>query len=245
MTFAPTINKLFAAAYSANAVLIVDPVTNTTDTTTLSGFGTGALGYWGVAFEPNVNQVFMVPHNSDALLVVDIAVNANALLPFRIIAELTGNIASTQTALASTQDALSSEQAAQALISESLVSTQTSLSVSEAALASTQVTLISVQASQSAAGAALLSTQLSTQHALSSMQEALVSSQVSQSATEAALMSTINAALVASESTATSTFATQAECRQICCCPRPDCLQPPRLRRGHATRQRHVHPRLR
>jgi hypothetical protein len=41
VTAAPTVGKLFATPISAASVLIVDPVTFATDTTTLSGLGSG------------------------------------------------------------------------------------------------------------------------------------------------------------------------------------------------------------
>jgi hypothetical protein len=71
----PTVRKLFATPYTAGSVLIVDPVTHATDTTTLSGLGSSDAKYLEMTFVPTVNKLYSAPLNADAVLIVDPANN--------------------------------------------------------------------------------------------------------------------------------------------------------------------------
>ena len=76
VAFASNVGKLFGAPRNANAVLIIDPVANTTDITTLGGFALNGDKWIGIAFADNVGKLFAAPYNADAVLIVDPVTNA-------------------------------------------------------------------------------------------------------------------------------------------------------------------------
>jgi hypothetical protein len=57
------------------AVLIIDPLSNTTDITTLVGLGSGGNKWLGIAFAVNVGKLFGAPYNAQAVLVIDPVAN--------------------------------------------------------------------------------------------------------------------------------------------------------------------------
>lgn len=71
IAFAPNVNKLFSSPMNAQTVLIVDPLTNTTDTTSLGGLGTNTSKWQGIAFASTVNKLFAAPYNAGSVLVID------------------------------------------------------------------------------------------------------------------------------------------------------------------------------
>eukprot|EP00037_Helgoeca_nana_P006736 m.61660 g.61660 ORF g.61660 m.61660 type:complete len:168 (+) comp17594_c0_seq1:97-600(+) len=75
ITFAPITNLLYACPYDADAVLIVDPATNLTDTTALTGLGTSSGKWYGLTYAPATNKLYAAPHTSDAVLIVDPTTN--------------------------------------------------------------------------------------------------------------------------------------------------------------------------
>jgi hypothetical protein len=166
ITYAKNVGRLFASPASRlstnpAAVLIIDPVANTTSIASLS---TDIGSTWrGFTFEASVGRLFAAPFSADAVLIVGFAFDASALLPFRLVSELNNTVISTQAVMYSMQVAQSSTE-------EVLVLAQSS---TQAAMSSAEATLVSAQT------------------AMSSMQDALLSSHVSQSATEAALASTL------------------------------------------------------
>eukprot|EP01051_Picozoa_sp_SAG22_P017583 SAG22_NODE_2750_length_2251_cov_1.424721_2_plen_157_part_00 len=54
----------------ADAVLIIDPVVGSTDTTTLAGFGSGDYKWLGAVLGPN-GKIYGIPCNADAVLIID------------------------------------------------------------------------------------------------------------------------------------------------------------------------------
>jgi hypothetical protein len=68
ITFVETVGKLFAAPVNADAVLIIDPVTNTMDVTTLAGFGSGGSKWYGIAYVEAVGKLFTAPATATAAL---------------------------------------------------------------------------------------------------------------------------------------------------------------------------------
>jgi hypothetical protein len=171
-------DKIFAAPYNANVMLIIDPVANTA--TTLGGLGS-EFGKWtGVMFAESVKRLFGAPFNATAVLIVGFAVNSNALLPFRLVAELTNTVTSTQAATLSTHAAFastqSSTQTALSSMQDDVLSSQVSQSSTEAVLMSTQTSLQSTHVSL-----------LSTQVALEMMQDTILSMQADLVSTQTVL----------------------------------------------------------
>ena len=87
ITFAPNVNKVYAAPWNAGSMLTVDPFTNTTDNETLGGLNTNPgrgrqAKLFGVAFVPGVNKLFACPTNSDAVVMVDPVTNATDNITF-------------------------------------------------------------------------------------------------------------------------------------------------------------------
>jgi hypothetical protein len=142
ITYAADVGKLYAAPQNADAVLIIDPLTNTTDITTLTGFGSGGDNLWrGITYAANMGKLYAVPCNAAAVLVVGFGVDASALLPFRLITELTNTIISTQATVSSMQVSHSSTEAALVSTQMLLVSTQAALSSIEAEVNSVRETV--------------------------------------------------------------------------------------------------------
>ena len=65
--FAPNI---YGIPYGSNSVLIIDPVTNTADTTTI----TGLSGWYGGVLAPN-GKICGIPLNSSSVLIIDPVTN--------------------------------------------------------------------------------------------------------------------------------------------------------------------------
>jgi hypothetical protein len=57
--------------YNADAVLMVNPRTNVTDTTTLSGLGVSGDKWASIAYAPSVDMLFAAPYNADSVLMVN------------------------------------------------------------------------------------------------------------------------------------------------------------------------------
>ena len=71
IAFVPSVEKLFAAPYDADSVLIIDPATNATDDTTLAGFG-GGRGKWsGIAYAPTSGKLYAAPFKATSVLIID------------------------------------------------------------------------------------------------------------------------------------------------------------------------------
>jgi hypothetical protein len=174
ITYAANVGKLYAAPLNADAVLIIDPLANTTDITTLGGLGLGGSKSAGITYAANVGKMFAAPYNVAAVLVVNFGVDAAALLPFRLVADLTNTIISTQVAMSSMQVSQSSTES---VLVSTQVSTQTAMSLIQEALLSAQISQSSTEAVLVSTQSSLVSTQVSTQAVLSSMQADLVATQ--------------------------------------------------------------------
>ena len=61
--------KIYCMPYSSTSVLIIDPVTNTADTTTISGL-TGNNKWFGSVLAPN-GKIYYIPFISTSVLVVN------------------------------------------------------------------------------------------------------------------------------------------------------------------------------
>eukprot|EP00037_Helgoeca_nana_P013266 m.122021 g.122021 ORF g.122021 m.122021 type:complete len:448 (+) comp21932_c0_seq4:379-1722(+) len=66
---------LYAAPFNAASVLIVDPVANTTDTTTLAVSTSCSEKWAGIAFAPVTNKLYAAPYNYGSVLTVDPVAN--------------------------------------------------------------------------------------------------------------------------------------------------------------------------
>jgi hypothetical protein len=138
----------------------------------------------GLRYARNVGRVFSSPYNSPTVLAVGFAVDANALLPFRVVAELSSTVSVMQAAVSLSQASQSSTQAA---LLSTQSSTQAAMSSAEAALVTTQAVMalmiddaLSSQVSQSSTQATLQATHaslVSTQAMMSLIQADLVSTQ--------------------------------------------------------------------
>jgi hypothetical protein len=62
---------LFAAPQNADAVLMINPRTNVTDITTLSGLEAVGHKWRGIAYAPSVDMLFAAPQNADAVLMIN------------------------------------------------------------------------------------------------------------------------------------------------------------------------------
>lgn len=77
-------NLLYLSPSGADFVLIVDPYTNTTDNSTLRGFGL-ADGKWsGVAFDQSTRCLVFAPFTANYALVVDVGTPAPTAQPTRL-----------------------------------------------------------------------------------------------------------------------------------------------------------------
>jgi hypothetical protein len=54
-----------------DAVLIIDPLTNTTDITALNGLGSAPYKWNGIAYADSVGKLFAAPYNANAVLMID------------------------------------------------------------------------------------------------------------------------------------------------------------------------------
>ena len=62
-------------------VLIIDPLTNATDTTTLAGLGSASVyKWWGIEYAPNSHKMYAAPSYASAVLVIDPLANSTGLL---------------------------------------------------------------------------------------------------------------------------------------------------------------------
>ena len=72
--------KLYGIPYNAKSVLIIDPVTNDSDTTSISGLPGGGEWATGVTAEDD-RVVYCVPNNGKSILMIDVLFNTTRLLP--------------------------------------------------------------------------------------------------------------------------------------------------------------------
>jgi hypothetical protein len=63
----PGLDFADAPPFRTNAVLIVNPVTNTADTTTMSGFGTTVFKWYSIAWVPDTLKLCMTPPHATSL----------------------------------------------------------------------------------------------------------------------------------------------------------------------------------
>ena len=61
--------KVYGIPYNATVVLIIDPVTDTADTTTITGL-TGSNKWLGGILAPN-GKIYGIPYNSTVVLIID------------------------------------------------------------------------------------------------------------------------------------------------------------------------------
>jgi len=52
-------------------VLIIDPLANTTDITTLAGLGSGGGKWRSITYAANVGKMYAAPTNAGAVLIID------------------------------------------------------------------------------------------------------------------------------------------------------------------------------
>ena len=77
VAWAPNTGKLYAPPYNANFLLIIDPLTNATDTTTLhnvgiAGRGNAVVNWAGIVYCPLTQKLYAAPRfNATAVLVID------------------------------------------------------------------------------------------------------------------------------------------------------------------------------
>jgi hypothetical protein len=72
LVFADNAGKLYGTPFYADTVLIIDPVTNTTDSTTLAvGLGSVIQEWHSMTYAPNVGKLFAAPWIADAVLIID------------------------------------------------------------------------------------------------------------------------------------------------------------------------------
>jgi hypothetical protein len=69
--YAANVGKVYSAPRNADAVLIIDPLTNTPDITTLAGFGSGSSKWIGITYAGNVGKLYAAPSDSDSVLIID------------------------------------------------------------------------------------------------------------------------------------------------------------------------------
>ena len=79
LAYAHSTGKFYGAPRDSQSVLIIDPQTETADTTSISGLphGTATVtNKWrGFAFAPSVGKLFAAPFNADSVLIIDPATN--------------------------------------------------------------------------------------------------------------------------------------------------------------------------
>ena len=66
--------KIYGIPRSTTSVLIIDPVTNTTDTTTISGLSSETSKWLGGVLAPN-GKIYCIPYNSSSVLIIDPVTN--------------------------------------------------------------------------------------------------------------------------------------------------------------------------
>ena len=71
----PVSGLLYAAPYGAVSVLIIDPATNTADTTTISGLGDGREKWSSIVHSPVSGLLYAAPSNANSVLIIDPATN--------------------------------------------------------------------------------------------------------------------------------------------------------------------------
>eukprot|EP01043_Picozoa_sp_COSAG02_P045503 COSAG02_NODE_4165_length_5680_cov_13.045164_2_plen_1511_part_00 len=62
--------RIYGMPHLADAVLIIDPVAGTTDTTSMAGLGSGGHKWWDGALAPN-GKIYGFPRHSTSILIVD------------------------------------------------------------------------------------------------------------------------------------------------------------------------------
>jgi hypothetical protein len=203
----------------ANAVLIIDPFHNSSDTTTLGGLGSAAYKWRSITYVEMVGKLFAAPFEADAVLIIDPIANTTDTTTLAglgwggnkwcgiTFVETVGRL---YTAPATTTSALIVDFAVDAgvLLPFRLVAELTNR------VTSAQAAMSSLQAVQSSTEAALVSTHASahaaissTEAALASTQAVLVSAQALQSSTESSLVTTQSAL----SSTRDALLSTEAE----------------------------------
>jgi hypothetical protein len=80
--FVPSSGRLYAAPSTADAVLIINPVTNTTDITTIDGLTRSATGgeqskWSGFCYVPSTGKIYATPIGAVAVLIIDPRTNAS------------------------------------------------------------------------------------------------------------------------------------------------------------------------
>ena len=71
----PVSGLLYAAPYGAVSVLIIDPATNTADTTTISGLSDGIYMWRDIVHSPVSGLLYAAPYNANSVLIIDPATN--------------------------------------------------------------------------------------------------------------------------------------------------------------------------
>ena len=135
----------------ADAALIIDPLLNATDTTTLAGLGAGSMKWIGLEFVPELNALYAAPFASTSVLMINILANMNSLQPFRQVTELRNAIDSLQTTASAQQSTITLLLSAD-LTAQSTISAQTA---AIAALQTSNSALQSYSETQSTSIAAL------------------------------------------------------------------------------------------
>lgn len=85
IAYSPVTGRLYSPPYDARSVLVIDPVTNVTDTSampipTVPSTNTTAL-WSSIAYEPLTQRLFAPPNDAGDVLVIDPATNSTSLQP--------------------------------------------------------------------------------------------------------------------------------------------------------------------
>ena len=71
IAYSPSTQRLYAAPCDENAVLIINPISNTTDVTAMAGLGEATDKWSSIAYAPSIGKLFAAPADADAVLVID------------------------------------------------------------------------------------------------------------------------------------------------------------------------------
>lgn len=69
--YAPTTGLIYCAPVTATSVLMINPLTNATDTTTLGGVGLSHYKWYGIAFAPTSGMLYCAPHTATSVLIIN------------------------------------------------------------------------------------------------------------------------------------------------------------------------------
>ena len=77
VVYVPITAKLYFGPLEANNVLVVDPLTNISDTTAIADLGNGGDKWMGAAFVPTIFKLYFCPWQATSVLIVDPLTNGN------------------------------------------------------------------------------------------------------------------------------------------------------------------------